>query len=88
MKLDIIVDGAAGRIWAETEHGEAELNYKIKDGYMTIYHTGTPVEDRGHGIAESIADRAFAYAKEKHLRIVPACPYIQHYIKKNRITQY
>ncbi len=84
--MEIISD--KGRIWAKTAHGEAELDYRIKDNYMIIFHTGTPEEDMGQGIAEALADKAFALAKEKGMRIMPACPYIQHYIKKKKITEY
>ena len=77
-----------GRIWARTAHGEAELNYRIRDNYMIVYHTGTPEEDRGNGIAAELTARAFQFAKEKGLKIVAACPYVQYYIKKNKITDY
>jgi predicted GNAT family acetyltransferase len=77
-----------GRIWAKTEHGEAELDYRIKDNYMIIYHTGTPEEDRGKGIAEELTDKAFEFAIRSGLKIIPACPYTQYYIKKKKITEY
>ncbi len=77
-----------GRMWAKTAHGEAELDYRIKDKHMIIYHTGTPEEDRGNGIAAELTKEAFKFAKENGLKIVPACPYTQYYIKKNKITDY
>ncbi len=84
--MEIIME--EGRMWAKTAHGEAELNYRIRGNNMIIYHTGTPEEDRGGGVAAELTARAFEFAKENNLKIVPACPYTQYYIKKNKITEY
>lgn len=78
-----IVNKQSGRMSLKTSHGEAELLYKIKGKIMVIYHTFTPVEDRGYGAAAELAEEAFAFAKKKGLKVKPDCPYIVHFIREH-----
>lgn len=73
-----------GRFYVKTAHGEAELLYDVKDGkVMRIYHTFTPEEDRGKGIAENLAEEAFKFAEKNGFKVRPDCPYITHFVEKN-----
>lgn len=72
----------SGRISMKTEHGEAELLYRIHGNVMSIYHTFTPPDDRGSGVAAKLAEKAFGLAKEKGLKVRPDCPYIGHFVEK------
>jgi len=67
----------------KTEHGEAELLYKIDGKTMSIYHTLVPEEDRGKGLAEKLAYAAFSLAREKGLKVRPDCSYITHFLEVN-----
>ncbi|MDE1874122.1 MAG: N-acetyltransferase [Candidatus Micrarchaeota archaeon] len=74
-----------GRFSVKTEHGEAELLYKdIGNGVISAYHTFTPEEDRGQGVAERLALAVFEYAKEKGLKVRPDCPYLPRFLEKHR----
>ena len=74
----------SGRFFTKTEHGEAELNYKIINAkIMAIYRTFTPLEERGKGIADALATEAFMYAEKSGLKIRPDCPYIPEFVKKH-----
>jgi uncharacterized protein len=72
-----------GRFYITTEHGEAELLYRLEGDIMAIYHTYTPEGERGKGIAEALAQAAFAFAVEKNFMVRPDCPYIVHYLEKH-----
>ncbi len=73
-----------GRFFAKTQHGTAELLYSQVDAKtLSFYHTFTPDEDRGKGIAEELATAAFEYAKEKGFKVRPDCPYIPHFLEKH-----
>ncbi len=73
-----------GRFYAKTEHGTAELLYsEVDKSTISIYHTFTPDEDRGHGIAEQLAVAAFEFAKKNGLKVRPDCPYIPHFLDKH-----
>ncbi len=73
-----------GRMSLKTEHGEAELLYRIRGNIMSIYHTFTPPEDRGNGVAAKLAEEAFNLAKKKGLKVRPDCPYISHFVEKRK----
>ena len=74
-----------GRFYTKTDHGVAELLYKNLDkSTMSIYHTFTPEEDRGHGVAEKLATAAFELAKSKGLKVRPDCPYIPHFLDRRK----
>ncbi len=85
MNLIMLVEhDGSGRFFVKTEHGEAELNYRmINDKIMSIYHTFTPPEDRGKGIADSMATEAFRFAEKSGFKIRPDCPYIPEFVKKH-----
>ena len=74
------IENDGKRFYAKTEHGEAELSYRVIGSVISMYHTFTPDQDRGKGIAEKLADEAFAFAIKNKLRVRPDCSYIQHYI--------
>lgn len=84
MKLDIKQDN--GRFFIITNSGEAELLYELdkKNKIMSIYHTFVPDAERGKGIAEALAFKAFELAKETKFLIRPDCEYIQHFILKHK----
>ncbi len=80
----VIINKQSGRMSIKTMHGEAELLYRIKGKVMVIYHTFTPIEDRGHGIAAELAKEAFAFAKKNALKVKPDCPYIGDFVEKHK----
>lgn len=72
-----------GRLSIKTEHGESELLYKIEGKVMSIYHTFTPDDDRGKGIAEQLTAEAFSIAKSRGLKVRPDCSYAAHFLEKH-----
>ena len=67
-------------------HGEIQLfsddvqagkmNIAIADGKLTVFHTEVSPEFEGRGFAKLLLDQLVSYAKEKDLKIVPLCPYV------------
>ena len=72
------------RFYMKTEHGDAELLYDLNGTVMAIYHTYTPDEERGKGIAGKLAEAAFDYAKKNGLKVKPDCPFIADYVLKHK----
>ncbi|MEM0106673.1 MAG: GNAT family N-acetyltransferase [Candidatus Micrarchaeaceae archaeon] len=70
------------RFYVETEHGDAELLYRIEENKMIIYKTFVPEEERHAGIAYQMTQKAIEYANENKLIVVPACEYAQHFMEK------
>ncbi len=71
-----------GKIYIKTKHGEALLLYRLEDEVLSVYHTFTPPEDRGRGIAEKLAFEAVELAKRKGLRINPECSYMKAFLRR------
>lgn len=71
--------GAKGRYVALVDGIEepAELTYSIVNDHLIIAdHTGVPDAMRGLGVGKALVERLVADAREKQIRIVPLCPYV------------
>jgi len=62
---------------------KAVLLYDTVDKTMVIHHTYTPTEFRGKGIAAKLVEESIKFAKQKGLKIKPACSYVENYFEKN-----
>lgn len=51
------------------------LEYGLRDGVMTITHTGVPEAVGGRGIAAALTRFALDTARAEGWRVVPACSY-------------
>ena len=66
----------------ETADG-AFLTYTLREGVATFDHTVTPVHLRGQGIAAQLARVALDYARQQGWRVIPACSYIDAFIRRH-----
>ncbi|WP_420335773.1 GNAT family N-acetyltransferase [Roseibium sp.] len=72
-------DGAKGRYVASVDGIEepAELTFSIVNDHLIIAdHTGVPDAMRGMGVGKALVEHLVADAREKQIRIVPLCPYV------------
>jgi predicted GNAT family acetyltransferase len=58
----------------------AFIDYKQKDGKLYLIHTEVPVELKGKGVAEAIVTKTFEYMEANHLKLVPLCTYVKHFL--------
>lgn len=67
------------------DHGEvAYLEFDTdSQGWMTIWHTEVPPAIRGRGVASELAQTAFEYAKQQHLRVDVICPLAAEFLRKH-----
>lgn len=64
-------------------YGElAVCDYRIEGDRMIFTHTYVPPELRGRKVAQKLVTVALDYAKEKSLRIVPACSYVDAFVAR------
>jgi len=61
----------------------AIVPYNVKDDMIGLFHTEVPEKFRGKGLGTKLAVYALNYAKDHHLKILPYCPFITHYIKEH-----
>ena len=74
-----------GIFYLKTTSGNAELWYQINKNtnVMRIYHTFTPNQERGKGLAEKLAEHAFDFAIKNNYLVKPDCDYIKHFVEKH-----
>jgi len=71
--------GSKGRYVAKVDgiSEPAELTFSVVNEHLIIAdHTGVPDTMRGLGIGKALVERLVADAREKQVKIVPLCPYV------------
>ncbi|MDU1905537.1 MAG: GNAT family N-acetyltransferase [Dysgonomonas sp.] len=62
----------------------AKIEYiKTNDGEIYLTHTETPIPLEGQGIASQLVNKVLEDIQDKGLRLVPLCPFVAGYIRKN-----
>ena len=75
------------RFEAEVDGFMGVAEYALRDGEMTMTRTFVPPELRGRGIAEKLVRAGLEHAQAQHFRVVPACSYVEMFIKRHREFQ-
>lgn len=80
MNADIRFEETAtgGRYFAVMPNGElSRLSYvAAAEGRIIADSTFVPVPYRGEGVAEALVERLFAHARERRLKVIPACWFV------------
>jgi uncharacterized protein len=76
-------DESSSRFIAEIDGHLAHADYALEDVRMVFTHTFVPPELRGRGLAEQLVRPALAHARERNLRVVPACSYVAAFITRH-----
>jgi predicted GNAT family acetyltransferase len=58
-------------------------DYERRDGAFVMTHTFVPPELRGRGVAEKLVRAALDHAASEGLRVVPACSYVEAFIRRH-----
>lgn len=74
---------AASRFQAIVDGVLCVLDYRQRDGVMTITHTGVPDAVGGRGIAAALTRAAFETARREGWRVVPACSYAAAWLARH-----
>ncbi|GJM31021.1 MAG: N-acetyltransferase [Saprospiraceae bacterium] len=61
----------------------AVAEYMLVKNKIIFTHTEVPKELGGNGIGSKLAKTGLEYAKAEGLEVMPLCPYIAGYIKRN-----
>ena len=70
----------SGRFEIERAGEVAYLEYSIAGKILGLIHTEVPEKLRGIGLATKLADNAFRFARENHMKVDIICPIVQGYI--------
>lgn len=82
-KLEVIHNAAENRFETWIEGQLSKLEYILDDDAIVMTHVGVYPEHRRRGVAGKLTQVALEYAKENSLRVIPMCPYIAGYIRRN-----
>lgn len=82
-ELEIIHNPAESRFETWIEGKLSKLDYMENGDTIVMMHVGVFPEHRGQGVAGKLTKAALEYAREKSLRVIPTCPYIAAYIRRN-----
>src|SRR5687767_14818026 len=59
------------------------LEYKVTRGRIALIHTEVLPVHEGRGVGSALVRFALDDARRRGLRIIPACPYVQGYLKRH-----
>lgn len=82
-EIEVTRNSAESRFEAWIDGKLSKLDYTENGDTIAITHVGVPVELRGMGIAAVITRSALEYAKANSLRVIPICPYVVSYLRRN-----
>ena len=75
-------DERGNRFFVHFDDEDAELAYsRVGPRVIDLQHTYVPGSARGHGVADALAEAAFAYARENGYRVVPSCPFVRSWLR-------
>ncbi len=86
-KLTVTHNVAHTRFEIEAEGLLAILEYVVRDNKMIFTHTGVPRPLEAQGLASRLARAGLDYAREKKYQVVPACEFMEVYIRRHREYQ-
>lgn len=56
---------------------------KAGEHALEYYHTYTPPDMRGQGLAGEITRHALLYARKHNYKVIPSCSYVRSFIDKH-----
>jgi predicted GNAT family acetyltransferase len=77
-------DEAARSFRVVTEGAVSHADYVLEGGRMVCTHTYVPPQLRGRGLAEQVVRAMLLHARERGLRVEPACSYVAVFIERNQ----
>jgi predicted GNAT family acetyltransferase len=82
-KLEVIHNESEDRFETWIDGQLSKLDYLLDGNTIVITHVGVYPEYRGQGVAGKLTQVALEYAREHSLRVIPMCPYVVTYIRRN-----
>ena len=58
------------------------IQYRLQDERMTMVHTEVEPTYEGQGVGSELAKFALEDARERGLKVVPRCPFIARYVRR------
>jgi hypothetical protein len=55
----------------------------VGDDVLNLQHTEVPPSAKGQGVGDALVRHALAYARERGLRVMATCPYVQAWLRRH-----
>jgi len=59
------------------------VQYLLRDGAIAFMHTEIDPRFRGHGVAGRLIQSSLDAARERHLAVLPYCPFVRSWITEH-----
>lgn len=76
-------DDQKKRFEIEVNGHYAFINYGEMKNSTALVHTEAEPQLQGTGAAEAVVEKTLQYLRERNQTILPYCPYIMNFIRKN-----
>ena len=77
-------DPAHSRFVVRLPEGDAELLYGMfGDDVLDLQHTEVPRSGQGQGVGGALIRAALAHARDRGLRVMATCPYVQAWLRRH-----
>lgn len=81
--MEVIHDKENNRFVININGLESFVEYSLYENVMDLYHTYTPPQLRGKGLAEKVVRAAIEYAKKNKLKVIPSCSYVAVFMQRH-----
>lgn len=82
-KLEVIHNAEKYRFETWIDNQLSKLDYLLDEDTIVMTHVGVYPEHRGQGVGGKLAEVALNYAEKNSLRVIPMCPFVAVYIRRN-----
>ena len=84
IEMDEKIDGNGSFIIKHEKQQVGEMTFSLTDHEISVDHTEVEPEFEGKGLAKKMFLKMIEYAREKKLKVVATCSYVQKQIEKNK----
>lgn len=81
--IPIVMNEQKLRFEARVNDDTGYIDYRWYKGSLALLHIFVPMEGRGKGVPEALAEFALEYARQRKLKVMVYCSYIAKYIKQH-----
>ena len=77
-------DPDGSRFFVPLPDGDAELFYApFSEDVLDLQHTEIPPSGKGRGVGDALVRAALGYARERGMRVIATCPYVQAWLRRH-----